>query len=61
MYCKECGKPLPEDAKFCVNCGMKISDSDVSFVETEKRTASTVEADTSKSADSQLPDRKSVV
>ena len=51
MYCKECGKPLPEDAKFCVNCGMKISDSDVSFVETEKRTASTVEADTSKSAD----------
>lgn len=51
MYCKECGKPLPEDAKFCVNCGMKISVSDLSFVETEEHTASVVDADTLKSAD----------
>lgn len=25
MYCMNCGKELPDEAKFCVNCGAKIS------------------------------------
>ncbi|MDE6583216.1 MAG: zinc-ribbon domain-containing protein [Clostridia bacterium] len=25
LFCKECGQPLEEDAKFCPNCGKKVS------------------------------------
>ena len=27
MYCKHCGKPLPEGAAFCPNCGQKVTAS----------------------------------
>ena len=26
MYCKNCGKPNPDDATFCSNCGEKLND-----------------------------------
>ncbi len=25
IFCSKCGEPLPDDAKFCMNCGAKIS------------------------------------
>lgn len=25
MYCKNCGKEIDNDSKFCVNCGLKVS------------------------------------
>ena len=27
MYCKECGAKLDDDAVFCMNCGVKILDT----------------------------------
>ena len=27
MYCKHCGKEIPDDARFCAGCGKSISDS----------------------------------
>lgn len=27
MFCKNCGKPLDDDAKFCPNCGVAVSAS----------------------------------
>ncbi len=26
MYCRYCGKELPDDAKFCTSCGKSVSD-----------------------------------
>ena len=26
MYCKECGKKLPDDAMFCDECGTKVEE-----------------------------------
>ena len=38
MFCKYCGKELPDDAKFCPNCGARLEDevipNEVTFVET---------------------------
>ena len=30
-YCPDCGEPLPEDASYCKNCGLKISKKKESF------------------------------
>lgn len=27
MYCKECGKEIPNDSKYCNHCGIKQTDS----------------------------------
>ncbi|MBQ8669950.1 MAG: zinc ribbon domain-containing protein, partial [Oscillospiraceae bacterium] len=24
MYCRHCGKELPEEAKFCLHCGQSV-------------------------------------
>ena len=37
MYCQECGSKLPENAKFCSNCGTKV------WVEESKEEVSALE------------------
>lgn len=32
QYCPNCGEPLPEDAKYCRNCGLKIKPKKESFL-----------------------------
>lgn len=32
QYCPNCGEPLPEDAKYCRNCGLKITPKKESFL-----------------------------
>lgn len=27
MYCNQCGTELPDDSKFCSNCGAKVADA----------------------------------
>ena len=29
MYCANCGKKNPDDAKFCINCGSKLEKEDI--------------------------------
>lgn len=29
MYCKNCGKELPDDARFCPECGEQVADGDI--------------------------------
>ena len=38
-YCWKCGKPLPEDAKFCIYCGapVKIPETDNIEIKPEKK------------------------
>lgn len=32
MYCRFCGKQLPEDSKFCLNCGKQIGGNPTEFI-----------------------------
>ncbi len=32
MYCTECGQLLPDDAKFCHNCGAKTKNNEIEIV-----------------------------
>lgn len=36
MYCKNCGKELPEDAKFCVQCGIQVERKTIDVQNKEK-------------------------
>ena len=54
MFCKNCGRELPEDAKFCVQCGASMKQKAES---TEKAT----EADTSNAEGSQTIGASSIV
>lgn len=38
MFCIECGQPLPEEAKFCSQCGTKVSTSPPAPLSTPTRT-----------------------
>ena len=33
MFCKYCGKQIPENAKFCSKCGKKIQESGIRSLE----------------------------
>ena len=54
MFCKNCGRELPEDAKFCVQCGASMKQKAES---TEKAT----ETDTSNAEGSQAIGASSIV
>ena len=38
MYCKQCGKEIPEGARFCANCGIPVNK--ISVKSTPERAAS---------------------
>ena len=54
MFCKNCGRELPDDAKFCVQCGASMKQKAES---TEKAT----ETDTSNAEGSQAVSASSIV
>ena len=33
MYCRNCGKPIPDDAEFCPDCGIRLRDPSVTYLE----------------------------
>ena len=35
--CPKCGEPMPSDAYYCLNCGVKFEDSFEDFTEVQKR------------------------
>ncbi len=37
MYCKECGKALPDDAKFCISCGTEVFSGNGDFSDSAGR------------------------
>jgi len=54
MFCKNCGRELPEDAKFCVQCG-------ASMKQKAESTEKTTETDTSNAEGSQAIGEKGMV
>jgi hypothetical protein len=37
IYCMQCGKELPNDARFCLNCGKPVKDVPSSNIQQESR------------------------
>ncbi|HOQ06525.1 MAG TPA: zinc-ribbon domain-containing protein [Clostridiales bacterium] len=59
MFCENCGKQLPEDAKFCVNCGTKAEAAGTASTaqeETAAAAADVAEAEAVSSAEKAGPD-----
>ena len=50
MFCKNCGRELPDDAKFCVQCGASMNQKAESTEKTKKTDTSNVKAVTEKCA-----------
>lgn len=38
MYCKNCGKQIPDDSKFCPNCGHKLQETKFQETNVSNRT-----------------------
>ncbi len=52
MYCKSCGAKMPDDAKFCVECGQKVAAPDRSVKESKvKKAKESMEQMTAKPAE----------
>ena len=52
MFCKNCGRELPDDAKFCVQCGASMKQKAESTEKTKKTDTSNVEGSQAVSASS---------
>ncbi len=55
MYCRNCGKPLPEDARFCQYCGTEVPDLEILLAAAGRSPAEEAPVEEEETSGTQMP------